>query len=296
MWSSEPDDSSAGPRFLGPAEVRPLAAALGLRPTKQRGQNFVIDANTVRRIVRDAGVDGRRRGARGRPGARLADPGPARRSRVGSSRSRSTPRSPAALPATVAAYAPGQADRFEVVRGRRAAGRRRCPARRRPRWSRTCPTTSPCRCCCTCWRCCPSLRARSGDGAGRGRRPAGGAARLADLRRAVGQGRLVRRRTTGRLGEPLRLLAGAQRRLGAGRVDAPRAAVDPRQPRAGLRRRRRGVRPAPQDAAAQRCVRSPGPPRRPRPRFARAGVDPMARGESLDVRAVRPHRRGDLSR
>nr|WP_239069701.1 MULTISPECIES: 16S rRNA (adenine(1518)-N(6)/adenine(1519)-N(6))-dimethyltransferase RsmA [unclassified Streptomyces] len=33
-----------------------MAAALGVRPTKQRGQNFVIDANTVRRIVRTAGV------------------------------------------------------------------------------------------------------------------------------------------------------------------------------------------------------------------------------------------------
>ncbi|MEU8354195.1 16S rRNA (adenine(1518)-N(6)/adenine(1519)-N(6))-dimethyltransferase, partial [Streptomyces sp. NPDC048845] len=32
--------------------TRELAAALGVRPTKQRGQNFVIDANTVRRIVR----------------------------------------------------------------------------------------------------------------------------------------------------------------------------------------------------------------------------------------------------
>lgn len=48
--------SSAGPRLLGPAEVRSLAAALDLRPTKQRGQNFVIDANTVRRIVRDSGI------------------------------------------------------------------------------------------------------------------------------------------------------------------------------------------------------------------------------------------------
>ncbi len=47
--------SSAGPRLLGPAEVRALAAALDLRPTKQRGQNFVIDANTVRRIVRESG-------------------------------------------------------------------------------------------------------------------------------------------------------------------------------------------------------------------------------------------------
>ncbi|MGZ4449254.1 MAG: 16S rRNA (adenine(1518)-N(6)/adenine(1519)-N(6))-dimethyltransferase RsmA [Nocardioides sp.] len=47
-------DTSAGPRLLGPADVRQLAAELDLRPTKQRGQNFVIDANTVRRIVREA--------------------------------------------------------------------------------------------------------------------------------------------------------------------------------------------------------------------------------------------------
>jgi 16S rRNA (adenine1518-N6/adenine1519-N6)-dimethyltransferase len=37
--------------------VRSLAAGLDLRPTKQRGQNFVIDANTVRRIVKDSGID-----------------------------------------------------------------------------------------------------------------------------------------------------------------------------------------------------------------------------------------------
>jgi 16S rRNA (adenine1518-N6/adenine1519-N6)-dimethyltransferase len=36
--------------------VRLLAAELGLRPTKQRGQNFVIDPNTVRRIVAAAGL------------------------------------------------------------------------------------------------------------------------------------------------------------------------------------------------------------------------------------------------
>jgi len=46
----------AGPALLGPAEVRSLAARLGIRPTKQLGQNFVVDANTVRRIVRAAGV------------------------------------------------------------------------------------------------------------------------------------------------------------------------------------------------------------------------------------------------
>ncbi|MCY7341224.1 MAG: 16S rRNA (adenine(1518)-N(6)/adenine(1519)-N(6))-dimethyltransferase RsmA [Pseudonocardia sp.] len=41
-------------RLLGPAEVRGLAAELGLRPTKRLGQNFVHDPNTVRRIVRAA--------------------------------------------------------------------------------------------------------------------------------------------------------------------------------------------------------------------------------------------------
>ena len=43
-------------RLLGPAEIRAAAAALGLRPTKTLGQNFVIDPNTVRRIVRTSGV------------------------------------------------------------------------------------------------------------------------------------------------------------------------------------------------------------------------------------------------
>jgi 16S rRNA (adenine1518-N6/adenine1519-N6)-dimethyltransferase len=42
--------------LLGPAEIRDLAELLGIRPTKKLGQNFVIDANTVRRIVRVAGV------------------------------------------------------------------------------------------------------------------------------------------------------------------------------------------------------------------------------------------------
>ncbi|MDQ1599324.1 MAG: rRNA (adenine1518-N6/adenine1519-N6)-dimethyltransferase [Actinomycetota bacterium] len=44
----------AAPALLGPVEVRELAARLGIRPTKRLGQNFVIDANTVRRIVRTA--------------------------------------------------------------------------------------------------------------------------------------------------------------------------------------------------------------------------------------------------
>ena len=53
--------------LLGPAEIRELARVLGVRPTKQLGQNFVHDANTVRRIVRIAGVE---------PGDRVLEVGP----------------------------------------------------------------------------------------------------------------------------------------------------------------------------------------------------------------------------
>ena len=42
--------------LLTAPDVRELAASLGLRPTKTLGQNFVIDPNTVRRLVRVAGV------------------------------------------------------------------------------------------------------------------------------------------------------------------------------------------------------------------------------------------------
>ncbi|MCW2529884.1 MAG: Ribosomal small subunit methyltransferase [Pseudonocardiales bacterium] len=40
--------------LLGPAEIRALAEAAGIRPTKTLGQNFLHDANTIRRIVRTA--------------------------------------------------------------------------------------------------------------------------------------------------------------------------------------------------------------------------------------------------
>lgn len=43
-------------RLLGPVEIRELAEKLDVTPTKKLGQNFVIDANTVRKIVKVAGV------------------------------------------------------------------------------------------------------------------------------------------------------------------------------------------------------------------------------------------------
>jgi 16S rRNA (adenine1518-N6/adenine1519-N6)-dimethyltransferase len=47
---------SAEVALLGPADVRALASQLNVRPTKKLGQNFVHDANTVRRIVSGAGL------------------------------------------------------------------------------------------------------------------------------------------------------------------------------------------------------------------------------------------------
>lgn len=47
-------DSSAA--LLGASQIRELVERLDLRPTKAWGQNFVIDPNTVRRIVRTAQI------------------------------------------------------------------------------------------------------------------------------------------------------------------------------------------------------------------------------------------------
>jgi 16S rRNA (adenine1518-N6/adenine1519-N6)-dimethyltransferase len=47
-------DSPVPDGLLGPAAIRELAQQLDLRPTKTLGQNFLHDANTIRRIVRTA--------------------------------------------------------------------------------------------------------------------------------------------------------------------------------------------------------------------------------------------------
>lgn len=47
---------SAMSEMLNATEIRELAATIDLKPTKVWGQNFVIDANTVRAIVKHAGI------------------------------------------------------------------------------------------------------------------------------------------------------------------------------------------------------------------------------------------------
>lgn len=44
--------------LLGAAEVRELANELDIRPTKKLGQNFVIDPNTIRKIISKANLQG----------------------------------------------------------------------------------------------------------------------------------------------------------------------------------------------------------------------------------------------
>jgi 16S rRNA (adenine1518-N6/adenine1519-N6)-dimethyltransferase len=100
--------------LLGPADVRELARRLGIRPTKTLGQNFVVDANTVRRIVRVAGLD---------PADVVVEVGPG----LGSLTLALLPAArrvvaievdavlAAALPRTVADRAPGLAGRLEVL-------------------------------------------------------------------------------------------------------------------------------------------------------------------------------------
>jgi 16S rRNA (adenine1518-N6/adenine1519-N6)-dimethyltransferase len=102
--------------LLGPAEVRELAARLDIRPTKKLGQNFVHDANTVRRIARLAGLTGDDVVLEIGPGlgsltlALLADPPAARVIAV-----EIDSRLAAVLPGTVAARQPGSAARLTVL-------------------------------------------------------------------------------------------------------------------------------------------------------------------------------------
>ena len=102
------------PSLLGAAAIRELAATLDLRPTKRWGQNFVIDGNTVRRIVRAAEV---------REDDVVLEVGPGLGSLtlglVGASRTvcavEIDPVLAAALPHTVARYAPSSADHLTVI-------------------------------------------------------------------------------------------------------------------------------------------------------------------------------------
>ena len=100
--------------LLGPAAIRGLAQQLDLRPTKSLGQNFLHDANTIRRIVRVAGL---------RPDDVVCEVGPGLGSLTlgllpacaGVLAVEIDPRLADLLPVTVAERAPALADRLTVL-------------------------------------------------------------------------------------------------------------------------------------------------------------------------------------
>ena len=103
-------------QLLGAAAIRELAGRLGVAPTKQWGQNFVVDANTVRRIVRAGDVG---------PQDVVVEVGPGLGSLTLALLEQAhrvvaieiDPRLAQALPETVAAMAPSRAGDLEVVHG-----------------------------------------------------------------------------------------------------------------------------------------------------------------------------------
>lgn len=111
----DPLSTSGGEiRLLGAADIRRLAEQAGVRPTKQKGQNFVIDANTVRRIVDVSGVG---------PEDVVVEIGPGLGSLTLALLGRSAHVTAveiddvlaARLPSTIAEFAPDSTDRFDLV-------------------------------------------------------------------------------------------------------------------------------------------------------------------------------------
>jgi len=102
-------------RLLGPADVRELAGRLGVRPSKRLGQNFVVEQGTVRKIAALAAVGPDDVVLEVGPGLgsltlALLEAGPARVVAVEIDRALA-----GELPVTLAARAPGLADRVTVL-------------------------------------------------------------------------------------------------------------------------------------------------------------------------------------
>ncbi|MFC8302353.1 16S rRNA (adenine(1518)-N(6)/adenine(1519)-N(6))-dimethyltransferase RsmA [Specibacter sp. NPDC057265] len=111
---SSPELSPATQPLLGATEIRRLAEEIGVRPTKTLGQNFVIDGNTIRRIVAAARLD---------PGETVLEVGPGLGSLTLGLLDAAgqvvaveiDPVLAAKLPDTVAAFRPQSAGKLQVI-------------------------------------------------------------------------------------------------------------------------------------------------------------------------------------
>ncbi len=115
MSESDPVGGAAAANLLGPIEVRELAERLGVSPTKKLGQNFVIDPNTVRKIVRLAGVEAGDRAVEVGPGLGSLTLG-ILETGADVMAVEIDHRLAAELPSTVRAMQPSAADRLRVIR------------------------------------------------------------------------------------------------------------------------------------------------------------------------------------
>ena len=115
MSESDPVGGAAAANLLGPIEVRELAERLGVSPTKKLGQNFVIDPNTVRKIVRLAGVEAGDRAVEVGPGLGSLTLG-ILEAGADVMAVEIDHRLAAELPSTVRAMQPSAADRLRVIR------------------------------------------------------------------------------------------------------------------------------------------------------------------------------------
>ena len=197
----------------------------------------------------------------------------------------------AALPATIATYAPDQADRFEVVEAD-AMRVTEVPGPPPTALVANLPYNVSVPVLLHLLALLPSLRHGlvmvQAEVADRLAAPPG----LAHLRRAVGEGRLVRRRTTGR-GRSAATCSGRRPTSTPGWSPGRTATRRPSTPRreevfavvdAAFAQRRKTLRSTLKQLAGSAEAAEAA--------LAHAGVDPMARGESLGVAAVRADRRG----
>jgi 16S rRNA (adenine1518-N6/adenine1519-N6)-dimethyltransferase len=114
VGSEQAASGAAEPRLLGSTDIRALAARYQIRPARRHGQNFVVDPNTVRRIVRTAALE---------PDDVVLEIGPGLGSLTLELLTRAAgviavevdPVLAAALPTTVQEYAPLQADHLTVL-------------------------------------------------------------------------------------------------------------------------------------------------------------------------------------
>ena len=276
--------------LLGAAEIRRLADELDLRPTKTLGQNFVHDGNTVRRIVAAADLRSTDHVLEVGPGLGSLTLGlldavaavtaveidPRLAGLLTGPLPQHAPRRLAALQVITADALHITADRLRLHDPEVAAPADPTALVANLPYNVAVPVLLH------LLAEVPTLRQRAGDGAGRGRRPAGGRAGFEDLRVAEREDRLVRHRPSGRFDRPVGVLAGARRRLRAGGVRAPRTS---RGPTTGRPSSPSSTPLSP--SAARRCA-----PRLPgwagsaayaETVLRRARVDPTARGEVLDV-------------